>query len=55
MAEVLMDPSRGQSWVRAAQLLTQGYTYQQLVWVPEAKLPAFVSSTIKRRLDRPGS
>jgi hypothetical protein len=41
-------------WVLVAQLLTQGYTYQQLVRVPEAELPAFVSSAIKHRLDHPG-
>jgi hypothetical protein len=41
-------------WVLVAQLLTQGYTYQQLVRVPEAELPTFVSSAIKHRLDRPG-
>jgi hypothetical protein len=40
-------------WVLVAQILTQGYTYGQLVRVPETELPAFVSRIIKHRLDHP--
>jgi hypothetical protein len=41
-------------WVLVAQLLTQGYSFAQLVRVPETEMPAFVSRVIKHRLDRPG-
>jgi len=39
-------------WVLVEHLLTHGYTYQQLVRVPEAKLPAFARGAIKG-LERP--